>query len=230
MARTRLPGLLYALTGLFGVISLQVIPATFFVRGDAAATAQRISQAVPIYRLGILSDLLSQIFFLFLALNLYGLLRHVDRTQARLLVVFVTVAVAVGVVNELNLIAPLILLSGANFLSVFPKAQLEALALGFVQLRGSGITLDAAFWGLWLLPFGVLVIKSGTIPKVLGICLIIGCGAYLAESFIAIVRPALAHAIYPLVIPLYTIGELPILLWLIVRAAPLPPAAATAAP
>lgn len=110
-----------------------------------------------LYRIGIVSDLLTQIFFVFLVLALYQLLKDIDKRNAALMVALVLVSVPLSFANTLNLGAPLILLSGADFLSAFDKHQLGALAMGFLRLRTFGINAVTALWGLWLLPFGLLV-------------------------------------------------------------------------
>jgi hypothetical protein len=87
-------------------------------------------------------------------------------------------------------------LSGADFLSVFTKPQLEALAFGFLRLKNSGTLVALPFWGLWLFPFGILVIKSGFLPKVLGVLLIAAGFAYPLWSFASIGVPAHADALF----------------------------------
>jgi hypothetical protein len=218
-AATRLAGIQYLVMGLLGWFSIMYVPSAFIVLGDAAATARNIMDGEVIYRLGILSQLVSQIIFIFLVLNLYNLLKDVDRKQARLMVILVSVSVAIEIVNCLNLIAPLILLSGADFLSVFTKPQLDALALGFLRLRTAGISMVSVFWGLWLLPFGILVIKSGFFPKVLGVLLIVACFAYVAGSFTSIVLPAQMPVVSKITLPLAGVGELLLVIWLIVKGA-----------
>src|ERR1700704_4027168 len=133
------------------------------------------------------------------------------------MVALVAISVAFEYANCLNLIAPLILLSGADFLSAFTKAQLDALAFVFLKLRNEGLGRVSAWWGLWLLPFGVLVIRSGFIPKILGVLLIVACFAYLGESVTSIVFPTAIHAVSTFTTPLGGLGELLIILWLLVK-------------
>jgi hypothetical protein len=220
----RQAGVLYLLLGITGVFHLLYIPSAFFVPGDAAATARNIIAGELTYRVGIFTGLVSNVIFLFLALSLYNLLKDADRKQARLMVMLVAVGVAVGVVNLLNWIAPLILLSGAGFLSVFSKPQLDTLALGFLRLSGSGSSVAMAFWALWLFPFGILVIKSGFFPRLLGVLLIVGCFAYLAVSFTAIVFPAYRQGVDRVALPFYSVGELSMIIWLLVKGANAPEA------
>jgi hypothetical protein len=218
----RLAGVLYLVMGLLGWFSIMYVPSVFVVRGDATATARNIMNGESLYRLGILSQLASQTIFIFLVLILYDLFKDVDRKYARLMVVLVSVSVAIEFVNCLNLIAPLILLSGADYWSAFTKSQLDALALGFLGLRNSGINLVSLFWGLWLLPLGVLVIKSGFIPKVLGVLLIVACVGYVVGSVTSVVFPGQMHAVSMVTLPLGGLGELAIVVWLIVKGANVP--------
>jgi hypothetical protein len=218
-SKARVAGLLYLVMGIPGFFNLISIPAAFIVPGDATATARKITDGALTYRIGILSGLVSSIGFLFLALSLYSLFKDVDRTQARLLVSLVAVAVALGIANLVNQLAPLVLLSGADFLAVFTKPQLDALAMAFLRLHGNGNQLAAAFWGLWLFPFGILVIKSRFFPRILGVFLIAGGAAYLAVSFTSLVFPAYRQVVSRIALPFYAVGELPIALWLLVRGA-----------
>lgn len=216
-SKARLAGILYVLMGIPAWFSLMYVPSHFVVRGDAAATALNILNHDSLYRLGILSELVSQTIFLFLALVLYDLFKDVDRTQARLLVALVAISVAFEFVNCLNLIAPLILLSGTGSLSAFTKPQLDALALFFLKLRNSGLGVVSAIWGLWLLPFGVLVIRSGLFPRVLGVMLVLACFAYVTDSFTSIMLAAPLPVISNITLALGGLGELSIVIWLIVK-------------
>lgn len=210
------------LLGLMGPFHLIYIPSAFIVPGDATATALKITAGELTYRLGIFTGLISNIIFLFLVLSLYNLLKDVDRKHARLMVMLVAVGVAVGVVNLLNQIAPLILLSGADYLSVFTKPQLDALGLGFLRLQGNGNLIAMAFWALWLFPFGWLVIKSGFFPKLLGVLLIVGCIAYFAVSFAGIVFPARRQIVDQIALPFYAVGEVAMIFWLLIKGAKVP--------
>ena len=211
----RQAGLLYLVMGVPAVFSLQYFPRAFIVSGNAAATAQRITDGALTYRFLVLSELVTYVGFLFLVWALYHLFEEVDKRVAMLMVILVSVSAAIGMVNIINTMAPLVLLSGADFLSVFTKPQLDALALSFLRLRNGGINVNMAFWGLWLFPFGVLVIKSGFVPKILGIFLIVGCFAYLAVCLTAMVLPAHVRVANQIALPFFALAELPIWIWLL---------------
>ena len=215
----RVAGALYLALVLTAAFSLQYIPSAFIVHGNAAATASKIASSELLYRIGVVSDLASQIIFVFLVLALYHLLKVVNKRHAALMVVLVLVSVPLSFVNTLNMSAPLVLLSGADFLSVFDKHQLDALAMGFLQLRNFGIDAVTVLWGLWLLPFGLLVFRSGFIPRILGVLLIVGCFANLAVSLTSLLFPPYAHIVDQLMGVPASAGELTIMLWLLIKGA-----------
>jgi hypothetical protein len=215
-AKARLAGVLYLVMGIPGWFSLMYIPSRFVVRGDPTATARNIAAGESLYRLGILSELFSQTVFIFLVLLLYELFKDVDRRHARLMVTLVAVAVAFEYANCLNLVAPLILLRSTELAPAFTKPQLDALALVFLKLRSEGLGIVSALWGLWLLPFGVLVFKSGLFPKVLGVLLIVSCFAYVADSVTSIMSPTPIHLVSMTSLALGGLGELAIVVWMIV--------------
>jgi Domain of unknown function (DUF4386) len=139
----------------------------------------------PSSRLGIVSALLVQIVNIFVVLALYQLLKPVSKNMAVLMVVFLLLGVPIAMLNELNQFAVLLLSSGATSLRGFTADQLHALVLLFGNLHDYGIAIAGLFWGLWLFPMGYLVFKSGFLPRILGILLMIGCAGYLIQSFAA---------------------------------------------
>jgi len=217
-AKARRAGALYLLLAIVGSFNLMYMSGAFIVPDDATATARNITAAELTYRIGILTDFVSLLLFLFLVVSLYNLLKGVDKWHAMLMVLLVSVSVAIGLANLLNKIAPLILLSGADYLSVFTRPQRDALALGFLSLNSNGDTVDTVFWGLWLFPFGILVIKSGFFPRVLGILLMVAGFAYLTSSVTSIVLPAYSHVVSQAMMPLY-FGGLPMIFWLLIKGA-----------
>jgi hypothetical protein len=138
------------------------------------------------------------------------------------MVALVLVQVPMSFANMLCEIAPLVLSNGADYWSAFDKHQLDALTMGFLSLSSYGTNATMALWGLWLLPFGVLVFRSGFIPRILGVLLIIGCFGWLTISVTSLLFPAYGRIANQLTV--LAVGELLILLWLLikgVRTAPL---------
>ena len=179
------------------------------------ATADHVRASGALLRFGIASELISSIVFIFVVLALYRLLKGVNKKHALTMVILLLVSIPISLLNVLNDIAPLILVSGADFLSVFDKRQLDALAYLFLRLHIQGFVVAAIFWGLWLFPFAILVIRSGFIPRVLGILLFIAGSAYLVSSFTSLLLPRYAPLVNQFAIVL-EIGELPIMFWLLI--------------
>ena len=218
----RLAGLLYLLSGIPSGFYLMYVDQVLIVPGNAAATASNILANETLFRLGIVSELVSTILFIFVVRALHSLLSGVNRGNASLMVTLWMVSVPVSFANVLSKAAALILLSGGNFLSVFQTNQLRALAMVFLNLHSEGITVVSIFWGLWLLPFGLLVYRSGFIPRILGIFLMTAGIAIVANSLVDLLLPQFANAVSPIELSLDALGEGSILAWLIVKGANVP--------
>jgi hypothetical protein len=211
----RIAGVLYVLLALTGIFSLMYVPTTLVVFGDATATAENIRSSELLFRSGILSGLVSNVIFVFLVLALYRLLKETSHKQAMLMVTLVVISVATGFANTINQLGALIALSGADFLSVFEKPELDAIAYLFIRLNSWGIQIIQIFWGLWLFPFGLLVYRSGFIPKILGVLLMIAGFGYLLGSFMFQILPQYGDAFSTFIMVL-EMGELPIIFWLLI--------------
>jgi hypothetical protein len=216
LIRARVAGVLYLSLGLFAPFSLLYVPSTLIVPGDAAATANNIMASESMFRLGIVGSLLTAIVNIFVVLALYQLLKPVNKNMALLMVIFLLLAVPIGMLNELNQLAVLVLLSGADYLKVFAADQLQALVMLFLDLHKVGLLIAQIFWGLWLFPMGYLVFKSGFLPRILGVLLMIGCFGYLIQSFAGFLSPNLE--VYTALLSVITSsGELLVPLWLLIK-------------
>src|SRR3989475_2003124 len=223
----RVAGAVYLSMVVTAPFSLIYIPSTLIVRGNATATANNILAHETLFRLGIVADLITSIIFICVVLALYRLLSGVNKTLASLMVALVLVSAAVGFMNVLNNIAALTLFRGSDFLAVLDKPQRDALAMLFIRLHGQGNVINEIFWGLWLFPFGVLVMRSGFLPRILGVLLIVNCFAYLAQSLTSLLLPDYASVVAQWTFPAL-FGELWIMLWLLIRGAKVPAEAAAA--
>lgn len=209
----RIAGLLYLLAGLPAPFSLLYIPSKLIVSGDATATANNIHASEMLFRLGIVGNLVSQIGFIFVSLALYQLLKSVNKNVAVLMVILNLIGIPITMLNELTQFAALQLLSGAHYLTVFSADQVHALALLFLNMRELGVNIAQLFWGLWLFPMGYLVFKSGFLPRIIGVLLMVGCVGYVLQSFTAFLLPNLDVS-FALITGW---GELAFVLWLLIR-------------
>ena len=224
--QARTAGILYLLANITAPFALIYVPRALVVPGDATATADHVRASETLLRLGIASELLVSTMLIFAVLALYRLFKGVDEKHAMAMVTLILVSIPISLLNVLNDVAALVLVSGANFLSVFEKGQLDALAYLFLRLHGQGLGVAELFWGLWLFPFGILVIRSGFIPRVLGFFLIIAGSGYPVGSFTSLVLPQYAHLASQFAMVLGA-GELPMVLWLLIWGAKAQPSNAT---
>src|SRR6266404_7176777 len=213
--QARIAGLLYLLASIIGFFCLAYVPGKLIVSGDATATANQIRASETLLRLGIASELIAFTIFIFVVLALYRLFKAVSEKHAVAMATLLLISIPISLLNLLNEIAALVLVSGASFLSVFEKGQLDALAYMFLRLHGQGFIVAQIFWGLWLFPFGILVIRSGFIPRLLGVLLFIAGSAYLTSSFTSLLLPRYTPLVNPIAMVLYA-PELPIMFWLLI--------------
>jgi hypothetical protein len=128
--------------------------------------------------------------------------------------ILLLISVPISYLNVLNDLAALTFARGPEFLAVFDQPQRDAFVLFFLRLHNQGFILAQIFWGLWLFPFGIVIIRSGFIPPLLGICVIIaGCG-YVISSCAVLFLPTYAHIISQFAMIL-EMGELP-LIWMLI--------------
>lgn len=214
----RVAGVLYLVNGVTGFFGIIYVPNKLIVSGNAAATADRVLASERLFRLGITSELICAVEFIFLLWSLYRLLAGVSKTNAFLMVIWGLAFVPVMCVNVLNEIAALMLLHGADFLSVLGQSEREGLAMLFLELHRYGFIVGWIF-GPWLFFLGLLVFKSGFFPRILGVLLIVACFGYVADSLAPLLLPSYAHVVGRFAsIPL-TLGEPAFILWLLIRGA-----------
>jgi hypothetical protein len=214
----RIAGLLYLVFVFCGIFYLRYVPSQIMVHGDIAATISHISAFETLFRFGILAELFADILFLLLALALYRLLYAVNKVQAILMLVLVAFGILISLISLQNKQAVLTLISKVEYLNTLGPAYFKAQVLLNLDLYKSGIVMGQVFWGLWLMPLGYLVFKSGFLPKVLGILLMIGCFGYLANFAGCFFFAHYHETNMENYITLPTsLGELSICLWLLIR-------------
>ena len=217
----RVAGAVYLSLVLTAPFSLLYVPGKLIVRGNAAATASNILAHETLFRLCIVSELLSSVIFICLGLALYRLLSGVNKTWAGAMLALVLVSAAVGFLNVLNYVAALTLIHGTDFLGAFETPQRYALGMLFLRLHGQGEMMNEIFWGLWLFPFGLLVFRSGFLPRILGVWLMLACFVWLALSLTALLFPPYYEAAFKMAQPVL-FAELAIMLWLLIKGAKVP--------
>ena len=213
----RIAGLLYLIVVLTGIFNLMYVPSKLIVWDNASVTFNNILESETLFRLGIVAGIICYTAFLILPIVLYKLLNQVNKTYAIGMVTLAVISVPLSLVNLLNKVNVLTLIDKAQYLQVIEADELQAQVLLYLDFYNNGIEIASVFWGLWLLPFGYLVFKSGFLPKILGICLMAGCFGYLT-NFIGgfLFQNYAGLGIARFVTLPASIGEIGICLWLLI--------------
>jgi hypothetical protein len=211
----RIAGVMFLMMVIFGLIAEIFFREKIFDSNDITVTAEKILSNVLLYRVGITCDLLMALFYLFTALTLYQLLRSVNQDLAAVMVVFAAAGSIMLLFNTLIEISPLSILSGNDYTNTFDSSQIQSLAMFFYNLYQHGYMIGQIFFALWVLPLGLLIMKSGFIPKVCGILFVI-------ETIFGSMSVAV-HFLIPngtaetiLLLP-GVIAEFTFMLWLLIR-------------
>lgn len=213
----RTAGLLYLIVVVAGIFSLAYVPSQIIVRDDAAVTASNITAFESLFRLGIVAGLICYTAFLLLPLILYRLLSSVDKGVAALMVAVAVASVPIAFVNELNKFDILSLMNSSDYAQAFTAEQLHAEVMLLLAAHSKGLLVLKIFWGLWLLPFGYLVFKSGFLPRILGLLLMLGCCGYLIDFCGSALFPGYSETIIPsLIRKPAALGEIGTCLWLLI--------------
>ena len=215
----RIAGFLYLIYIIITIPADVLARSPLIVFGDATVTARNIMVSEWQFRIGITGDLVSAIFFLLAAWALYALLKPVNKNMALLFLLLNLGGVAVYSISLLNQFAAVLLLSGADYLKVFQADQLQALAMFFLNLHHNGYWIAQIFFGAWLFPLGYLVYKSGFLPKILGIVMMIHFVGWTTTSLLYFLYTPGFTAITYVTYPLGFISEFGLTLWLLIKGA-----------
>jgi Domain of unknown function (DUF4386) len=207
----RMAGFLYLVLAVLSAFGLVYVPSMLIVPGDTATTANNIVTSESLFRLGFISNLIAFTVNVFVALLLYKLLKPVNKSMASLMVILILVGLGIAMLNEVNQFVALLLLSG-NYLTAFTAEQLQALASLFLDIYQQGFSVAHIFWGLWLFPLGYLVFKSGFLPKVIGVLLIIAGVGYLVDFTLFFLFPDITVTVSNFTF----VGEVFLILWLLI--------------
>ena len=192
----RIAGVLYLLVGIFGGFAEGYVEPKMYVAGNAAATAWNVVANSGLVRIGVVADLLDGTVFIFLAMTLYILLKHVHKSAARAMLVLVALATGITCLVAVFEFEGLRVATGAVNLAAFGTGGSNALVLLLLDTQHYGLLIAQIFFGLWLVPLGYLAYKSGMFPKALGVLLGVGGACYLVDMLAAFLVPDFGKAIH----------------------------------
>jgi hypothetical protein len=209
-------GLFYLINIVTGLFTEIFVRSNIIDWENATATAQNIIKYQLLFRAGIISDLIMTTSFLLMGFTFYLLLKQVNKNISLVMLLFNIIGVAILALNLLNQFAPIIILSGADFLKVFSVDQLNALAMLFLTLHKYGYIIAGISWSAYLLPLGYLVYKSEYFPKFLGILLMIAPSYGLTDLFIQFMFPKYLTITYPFIV-IAVAAEFSFAFWLLFK-------------
>ena len=212
-------GFLYLIYMVISIFANVLGRSKLIVLGDAVTTAGNLITSAWQFRIGFVSDLVAAVLFLLTAWALYVLLKPVNKNLALLFLLLNLGGVAVWCFSDLFLIASQLLVSGADYLKVFQADQLQALAMLSLYIYNNGFWgIAQIFFSAWLFPLGYLVFKSGFLPRILGIVLMVECFCWLMYPIQFFLFPDYVVITY-LSSAAGFIGEFSLMLWLLIMGA-----------
>ncbi|SCG62333.1 DUF4386 domain-containing protein [Micromonospora halophytica] len=214
LARTA--GALYAIVAVLTIFA-GLVNTHLVERGDAAATADNIVASATLFRIGFVSELTGAAVFLLTGMTLYLLLKHVNQMVAAAMVTFVAVSVAIQSLSLLHQYTALTIVTGEDYTRAFGPAGSAQLTMLFADMQTNAYLIAQVYFGLWLLPLGYLVVRSGYFPKALGVLLMIGCCGHLVDMFARFLAPGLGADISPFAMVPAAVAELSFIAWLLTR-------------
>jgi hypothetical protein len=213
--KARIAGVFYLATVIAGFANL-FIGDSMYVRGDAAATTSHILAAEPLFRFGILAEIVGGACYLGVTVLLYELLKPAGRTVSLLAATFSVVGCAVGAAGAVQLVAPFLLLGGdVHALAAFTPQQLQGLAMTAVRLEAVSYDVSLMFFGVYCALIGVLVYRSGFMPRLVGVLMMFAGAGWLTDTVALLLDPHFARSLQPYIMAPGSIGEISLMLWLL---------------
>jgi hypothetical protein len=212
----RVAGVLYLLVGIFGGFAEGFVDPKMYAAGNAAATAGNVVANAGLVRIGVIAHLLDGTFFVFLAMTLYILLRHVHKSVARAMLVLVALATSIISLNAVFQFEGLRVATDSSYAVAFGTAGSNALVLLLLDTQHYGTLIAQVFFGLWLVPLGYLAYTSGLFAKWLGAVLIVGGVCYLVDLLAAFLIPDVGPGIHTFIVIPSAIAEISMVLYLLV--------------
>ena len=205
----RVTGLLYLGLAVAGGLGFLLVRSRLFVDGDPAATLANLVAHESLARTGVALELLVVLTQALAAVWFHRLFRTAHATAAAGIAAF-------GLVNAVLILVSAALLGAAVQLAGDPFGD-AASGVQLLYLVSGGLwSAGGIFFGLWLVPMGWCVLRSGWMPRALGWILVAGGAGYVLAAFLAPLTPGPAAARDLLVVPA-TVGELWMVGYLLVR-------------
>ena len=215
----RIAGLLYLVIAVFGMFAIGYVPSVIIEAGDATTTANNLLANMGLFQMGIFGDVVVLLTEVVLTVMLYVMFKPVSSTLSLVAAWSRLAMVLVMAVNLLINIMPIVLLSGSEYLSVFELAELQAVAMLFIEAHQLGIYVWQLFFGMHLVALGYMIIKSDLFPRILGWMMFVGSFGYSIQGLANVMHIENAVLTYAIIglLTVVTIGELAFAFWLLIK-------------
>ncbi len=212
----RLTGLLYFIFALIAIYGYMYVSPKIMVAGDMAASAKNMLANEFLFRTTLASNIITHFMFLLVALLLYQMLRQVNERHAKFIVGLVMTGIPVAFLSGALKMTALYIFKG-ELLTSFSTQQAQDIAATFLKFGSYSGQMVTFYWGLWLIPLAFMVYKSGFIPRIFGILLLINGLGYMISSMTYVLFPDSFTSVSKLVYPTYFAGEVPFIFWLMIK-------------
>jgi hypothetical protein len=210
--KARIIGVFYLITILAGGFAQGFIGGSLIVSANATATATNILAHESLYRLGFAIYLIEMACQITMTVLFYDLLKPVSRSVSLLAATFGLIGCTIKTLSRLFFFAPLLVLGGAHYLSVFDPKQLQALAFLFLRVNYAAETIAVVFFGLNAVVMGYLMFKATFLPRVLGVLSAVGGLGWMIYLY-----EPLASRLEAYIVGVGVIGALWTVVWLLVK-------------
>lgn len=210
----RIAGVLILISIVAGAFGEAYVPGKLIVTDDPNATVANITNFDLLYRLGFAGFLFESLCDTALILILYVLLKPVSKELSLLAAFFALIGTALFACAELFYFAPPLILGGAGYLNTFSPDQRNALVMLSLRFYGYAAMIYSAYYGMAWLVRAYLMVRSGYLPKFLGVLMGIGGAGFVVRNFLLILAPVYAS---PLLLVLLFPGALLLTVWLLVK-------------
>ena len=207
----RITGALYLLTILTGIFSAGYVSGRLVVNGDAAVTAANILAHRGLLQLAFAVYLIEMACQVAITALFYDLLKPAGRSVSLVAAFLGLAGCVIKTFSRLFYIAPLLVLGGSHYLSVFSAEQLQALALLFLKVNDHGAAIALAFFGFYALLTGYLIVRSTFLPRILGVLSVFGGLGWLTFLY-----PPLGYRLFPYLAAFGLLGAGALIVWLLV--------------
>ena len=208
--KARMAGAFFLITMVAGVFAQGFIAERLVVSGDGAATAANILSHQTMFQLGFTVYMIEMVCQIIMTMLFYDLLKPVSKSASLLAAVLGIVGCGIKTMSRLFYLAPLLVLGGTHYLSVFSAAQLDAVALLFVKVNDVGAGIALVFFGFNTVLMGYLIIRSTFLPRVLGWLSVVG-----GIGWLAFLSPPLGNPLFPYIAVVALVGSLATIVWLL---------------